>query len=68
MNVAIVIGVWNYEKLDPLPGCKCDLEVMTEVIKQTGKYAVKHIDACHSGHLSNNASVKETHYRYEDGH
>lgn len=38
MNVAILIGVSEYHKLEPLPECKNDIEIMTKLIEATGKY------------------------------
>ena len=38
MNIAILLGVSEYQNADNLPACKKDLETMTELIKATGKY------------------------------
>jgi hypothetical protein len=38
MNIAILLGVSEYNNTNNLPACKKDLEIMEKMIKATGKY------------------------------
>ena len=38
MKVAIIIGVKEYKYLETLPACKYDIELIKQIIQNTGQY------------------------------
>lgn len=41
MNIAVLIGVSDYDSQENLPGCKNDVEIIKEIIDLSGKYEKK---------------------------
>lgn len=43
MNIAILIGISDYEKQPKLPACRADLDAMDSLLKSTAKYDNVHV-------------------------
>ena len=39
MNIAVAIGISNYENIESLPACSTDALKMKELLESTGKYS-----------------------------
>ncbi len=49
-NIAIIIGVSEYNAAEDLPGCVQDVEIMKKLLCATGKYKVLQLDGASSKH------------------
>lgn len=43
-NLAIILGVWEYQNVQSLPGCKNDAKLMQQLLEATEKYTVLVLD------------------------
>lgn len=49
-NIAITMGISEYKNAENLPACKNDVELITRLLKTSGKYEVLQIDETLSKH------------------